>query len=220
MKELRFNEVLRYALSGGIALATFFILQPCLARRVLQLEALKTAAFVGGTILLIGVFLYNLHRALIFPVLLRIALLLVLGQTDRERKTSEGFKFWFPYRPALAEINLDLWRWSQETTRKHWDEWGAQVHFLYCSAWAILLALLIGRYSSKQWGNLAHSKAALSVALVALVAAVVHHLRLLYLMTSIRRGKPAAPESEPAPEKPSNPSALAEPIPPPASSAS
>ena len=192
MKELRFNEVLRYAFSGGIGLATFLILQPAIAQHILQLEALKTSALVASAVLIVGAFLYNLHRALIFPVLFRIALLFVLGQTDRERKKAEDFKFWFPYRPALAEINLDLWRWSHEATRKHWDEWGAQVHFLYCSAWAILCALLVGLCLKKQGGSLSHPKAAMGVALLTLIAAIVHHLRLLYLMTSTRQREPPA----------------------------
>jgi hypothetical protein len=201
VKELKFNEVLRYAFSGGIGLATFLVLPPAIAAHVSKLEAIKVATLIGGIVLVIGVFVYNVHRALIFPLLFRTALLLVLRETDPERKKAEGLKFWCPYRPTAAETSLDLWRWNQEQTKKHWDEWGAQVHFLYCSVWAILGALVLALLAGSRWGKLQYWIPALCFAVLTLVAALVHHLRLLYLMTSVRTSTtpvPAVNTAQPA----------------------
>ena len=58
-----------------------------------------------------------------------------------------------PFFPSKTEIELDLVRWTlrknEKSISKNITNWGSQVHFLYCSAFASLFAIII----SKQMGD-------------------------------------------------------------------
>jgi hypothetical protein len=142
MKELGLLDLLRYALSGGIAVAVLFLAHPSQACYVIGMDGAKAATLLIGSVLLIGTLIYNIHRALLFPIFLRY-----LGFfANWTFKWSEVL----PWKPSESELRIDRWRWNhQEARRKRWDEWGAQTHSLYCAAWATIAALLVGKYL---WG--------------------------------------------------------------------
>jgi len=148
MKDLGLLEMLRYALSGGIGMAVLFLTYPAAACRIRGMDATKETTLVLGVVLLIGTLIYNVHRALVYPIFQRI-----LGTIVRDWKF-DWKKWWrnlIIYLPSEAELSVDRWRWEHsEKDRKRWDEWGAQIHSLYCAAWAIILALKVG---GRIWGD-------------------------------------------------------------------
>lgn len=139
MKELGLLELLRYALSGGIGIAVLFLTYPASTCFVTGMDPAKEATLILGSVLLVGTLIYNTHRAMLFPVFLRWVGFLTPGSNF-----TWGRFFW-PWQPSESELEVDHWRWKQPE-KKRWDEWGAQTHSLYCSAWAILVALLLGKY--------------------------------------------------------------------------
>jgi hypothetical protein len=89
--------------------------------------------------------IYSFHRAIVFPLLLfPIALTLpaLFGGYKFDRK------IWMPFRVSDIEQQLDADRFElrerKDVLFDVWSEWAAQVHFLYCSAQAIFLALAVG----------------------------------------------------------------------------
>ena len=86
-------------------------------------SAISTAA--GLTV---GCVIYTLHRAIPYPVLYQL------------------FK-WLNHRTE-STLELDLQRWrhaaNKNAMQHRLGDWAAQVHFLYCIAWATGTSLLIG----------------------------------------------------------------------------
>jgi hypothetical protein len=67
MKELGLQELLRYALSGGVGIGALRLMYPesaCLIRRV---QGTGEVTLVLGAILVFGSLVYNIHRAVLFP---------------------------------------------------------------------------------------------------------------------------------------------------------
>src|SRR5271168_1343010 len=138
MKDLGLLEILRYALSGGIGIAVTFLTYPAAVCSVRGMDAAKETTLILGSVLLIGTLIYNVHRAMVFPFFLRYIGFIV-------RCSFSWTEFAMVWRPIEPELEADRWRWKhQEEDRKRWDEWGAQTHSLYCAAWAMGLALIIG----------------------------------------------------------------------------
>lgn len=186
MKELGLLELLRYALSGGIGVAVLLLTYPAAACSVEKLDATKEATLILGSVLLIGTLIYNLHRALLFPFFLRTVGFLV--------RWPFSWKLWVMFwQPSESELALDRWRWKHpERKRKRWDEWGAQTHSLYCAAWAIAAALVLGWYF---WRCPDHRALLVFgiLAVVTLAAGVVNNYRLLYSITAEMKRPPAGP---------------------------
>lgn len=185
MKELGLQELLRYALSGGIGIAVLLLTYPKAACSVGHMEGAKEATLILGSILLVGTLIYNFHRALLFPVLLRFIGLWILDWKYSWRL------FILPWQPSDAELDVDHWRWRvDEKARRCWDEWGAQTHFLYCAAWTILVALILGDYvwgppNSRAWHIFWYLFG------LALIAGMVNNYRLLYTLNAEMSKKPA-----------------------------
>jgi hypothetical protein len=176
MKELGLQQLLRYALPGGIGFAVLLFTYPEIACQIQRLETGKEATLILGSALLLGAMVYNLHRALLFPPLFRLVSRLTLEPKP------EGYN---PYRPSVAELKVDRWRWKikNKEERQRWDEWGAQTHFLYCAAWAITGALAVGYFVTARLNLEVLSSFAL-LAVTALLAAIVNNYRLLYSISA------------------------------------
>jgi hypothetical protein len=173
MKELGLQELLRYALSGGIGIAVLLLTHPAILCSIVKMEAAKGATLVLGLVLLIGTLIYNLHRALIYPLFFRIVGLMVMGRNFSRRSPN-------PWQPSEAELEVDRWRRRlPDEERRPWDEWGAQTHFLYCAAWAILAALLLGKHL---WGTSDSGSWCIFWILfvIVIIAGFVNNYRLLY----------------------------------------
>jgi fatty acid desaturase len=92
---------------------------------------------------------------------------------------------WIPWKASRFEVETDIWRYK---LRRRGDplsmmlaDWGAQVHFLYCAGWAVLLAILCIAVTGLSVYCLAE-RIALVIAFVLLVAGVIHHVRMLVMM--------------------------------------
>jgi hypothetical protein len=97
-----------------------------------------------------------------------------------------------PYRPTNVELALDYWRWraisEKDFSQPMLAEWGAQVHFLYCNAWAVLSTLYIGKYSFGELVGLPDAsrfQVFLRFVCLLLVAALIHNARLLYVLRKL-----------------------------------
>jgi hypothetical protein len=180
MKELGLQELLRYALSGGIGIAVLLLTYPKVAHSVGCMEGSREVTLVLGSVLVVGTLIYNLHRALLFPIFLRVVIVLT---TRPWKLTRSSLKF---YQPSATELDRDHWRWElAEAARRRWDEWGAQTHSLYCAAWAILAALALGRVFGTPDPRALLIFPGLFV--FTLVAAGVNNYRLLYSIDAERK---------------------------------
>ncbi len=148
MQQLRLDELLRYCLSGGIGLVVFSLSFRGVLERLggltgnTHLELASEAAILGISIL-IGSLVYSLHRAIIYPLIFRFWTLLLCWRVYKFH-----YSYLFPFVASPLEVTLDLHRWQRRQEDHSFAsgqlEWGAQVHFLYCSTWAIIAALIVG----------------------------------------------------------------------------
>ena len=194
MKELGLQELLRYALAGAAGLVALLLTYPYARESVSKVQGIGEASLVVGAVLLVGSLVYSLHRALVFPLLSRLAIgfLAVCRTLPRDRDLL------IPYRPTKLEVELDLWRWrhnpSIQKELSHLAEWGAQVHFLYCTTWAIQIAIWFGGLGGREdpiiWWKL------FLLSVLTLVAGFVSNLRLLFLLNKVRTRPPGNPQFE------------------------
>jgi len=189
LKELKLQELLRYALSGGVGLAAFAAAFPSVRLKIAGLEKLAEAALILGVALVLGSFIYSIHRALVYPLLYRFCLIVLVAFHVHRFET----RLLLPYIPAPLEVRLDFSRWKREA---HWatsgiSEWGAQIHFLYCSAWSILAMVGLGKLLGSADPRFA--KLTLVVALVSVGAAFLSNCRLAYYDSLVAREQSVSP---------------------------
>ena len=160
MQNFNLNDLLRYGFAGAV----FLILMAVgFERPQVLLEKDFTNAFVvaalSGVALTVGCVLYALHRAVPYP-----ALYLLFSKLNHRVGSS---------------IDLDVTRWKNgaktNSLQSKMSDWGAQVHFLYCIAWAGFSSLLLGHLADWKRTNLWVSILGLSVTF--LVSALWHHFR-------------------------------------------
>jgi hypothetical protein len=156
----KFDEILRYALAGGIAILAAWLgyKEPALWLAEKREGALLSIGFVALPVL-IGALAYVLHRALAHPF--------IYG--------------WMAKRVGRGDntIALDIARWKHQERRGalqgRMSEWAAQVHFLYAALWAVLgvnAVAHIGAWTQSRWHYLQ-----LGLVPLLLLAAVLHHWR-------------------------------------------
>lgn len=85
MKELGFQQLLRYALSGGIGLAALLLTYPKIAYAIGQVNGAREVTLVLGAVVVIGTMIYNIHRALLFPIIFRVVGLITLSWNPKRR---------------------------------------------------------------------------------------------------------------------------------------
>lgn len=199
MKELGLQELLRYALSGSIGVASLLLMYPNVASLVWQIEGAGEMTLILGALLVVGTLVYNIHRAVLFPPFFRWIGLLTLGSERSLWSIARNIAWqtfitpWRLWQPSSDELGVDHWRWTlAEKDRRRWDEWGAQTHFLYCTAWATLAAFLFGRYIA--FGGYTAGPPSCRARhifevffCVSLAAAMVNNYRLLYSITDERK---------------------------------
>jgi hypothetical protein len=161
MPNLNLNELLRSGFAGAVFMLvamgafdnprTFFSEENSAP---LVLGALTTA--LGLTI---GVVIYAIHRAVPYP------LLYFVMKTLTNRKHSM--------------LDLDVMRWkhsmNKDALQHKLQDWAAQVHFLYCLAWASVVALILG--NALGWKVLPAYGAAVWLFGVFGICALWHHYR-------------------------------------------
>jgi hypothetical protein len=175
MKELDLNQLLRYGFAGVIfifVLALEYKEPRCL---LLDKDMSGTLAIVlSATALTVGCVIYTLHRAILFLLFLYLL----------PRLFDRG---------SVIKLDIDRWKHSIKKTNTQggevlqpkMDEWAAQVHFLYCIGWAILLAWgLGGKFGCTPIDppipKIGYLSFTIWSIIVFLVAAIVHHARYQY----------------------------------------
>jgi len=196
MKELGLQELLRYALSGGVGIASLLLMYPN-AWQIGHLEDAGEVTLILGAVLVLGTSVYNIHRALLFPPFFRAIGLITISTDSRRRRFIEFCQCWWWWRPSKDEIAVDCWRWKcHKTERSRLDEWAAQTHFLYCAAWAILAAFLFG-YGLAWPPNCRVRHILEFVFCASLASGMVDHYRLLYYINARKTARDAQNETIP-----------------------
>lgn len=162
MSNLKIDEILRYALAGGVALLAvwFGYKEPSVWLSEKREGALITVAFSALPIL-IGALVYVLHRALLYPFFYR-TLARMSGRTESTKE-------------------MDILRWKHQSKagalQHRMSEWAAQIHFLYAASWSVAIANLVAHFGG--WTQSSWHWIQLSVLPILLVAAISHHWRYL-----------------------------------------
>lgn len=191
--KLRLDDLLRYALSGGAGLGTLWLTYPDLVPSAQQGPGFALTTVVGFTFIA-GSIIYSLHRAMVYPVFYRLALRSRLERVANWKAfvcswKVRDFEILAVWKTLDAEMELDRWRWKNKehfaSTRL--SEWGAQVHLLYCAAWAILAALFVGGLTAhpRPYWYLFHL-----LAMVLALAGYFSNRRLVLMVDDLKKPAP------------------------------
>jgi hypothetical protein len=199
MKELGLQELLRYALSGGVGIASLLLMYPNLAHLIGHIHNAGEVTLVLGAVLGLGTLVYNIHRALLYPPFFRWLGLITISQDSRWERFIQFCQFWWWWRPSKDEIEFDRWRLElPDKDREHWAEWGAHVHSLYCAAWATAASFWLGRYVTFEGGTAGspscHARLIFAALFcISLIAGAVNNYRLLFCIKAERSAQRLPP---------------------------
>lgn len=189
MGNLTFQQIFRHVLPGGITLLVLlgvYDVSGSESDGQLDATSLGGAALLSAVALVVGGLIYTLHRAIAYPLIYRVLLLVGPLRYDPKRKRA-----WNILWPSDEEVERDILRWKKRKIEgspvSMLSEWATQGHYLYCSAWAILIGHLVG--SLLGWATRS-SLCCLSFWLVGVffAAGVYHHTRYLYFESRVLRG--------------------------------
>ncbi len=186
MGNLTFQQIFRYALSGGITLLVLLGVYDAPGSESdgqLDVTSLGGAALLSAVALVVGGLIYTLHRAIAYPLIYRV--LLLAGPLRCDRKKSRA---WNILWPSNEEQERDILRWRKRNTEgspvSMLSEWATQIHYLYCSGWAILVGHLVG--SALGWATRSSlCRPSFWLVLVFFTAGVYHHARYLYVESNV-----------------------------------
>ncbi|BAO45621.1 hypothetical protein TBH_C2719 [Thiolapillus brandeum] len=164
MEKLDINELLRYGFSGALLfLASLISFKQTIPLIKILPSNLLGASSVLGIVLIMGSVIYAIHRSILYPLMYKVGCIVIYG-----KKQADIF-------------NLDTKRWmrnkDQESLQHNFREWASQIHFLYCSTWATVLAQLIGHWN--KWDQTNLHWLIWVVAITLGMAALIHHYRYL-----------------------------------------
>jgi hypothetical protein len=179
---------MRHGFSGGLFLIVLLLEDPCRNVYLHKLGEISTTAVLVGVALLVGTLIYTFHRALIYRLIFAIAQTILTKSLQKYFRASQ-FRWsiwWPPFLSSPMQEKIDYWRLAlrarsvpkEDPVVRFTDEWGAQVHFLYCSAWAIIIAMFFGPWFLKSQNNLSGVKLGF-LALTFFGAGLWSHLSLL-----------------------------------------
>lgn len=139
--QLNYNEYLRYTFAGGFGVLTYMYLSSKKPAYFFNDKGhIEDSLFLLMISLLLGSFLYAIHRAMLYPVCLRFNLV-VLRLYGKINDSSKWSRFIFSQKLVMEQ---DFRRWKQrdnpKSYAKHLLDWSAQIHFLYCCVWAMLFS--------------------------------------------------------------------------------
>lgn len=144
LKDLGFDEYLRNVFSGGITLFAWIVLSPDKVGFLVIKGALSQGFVLFGLSLLIGVLIYSIHRAIIYPRLVqRFFLMLVYWEYRRK-----GFKVCVTKFAILSWERLK----DEKDSLHHIRKWASKFHFLWCTSWGVVGTLAWLSYSHPDIG--------------------------------------------------------------------
>jgi hypothetical protein len=141
--QLNYNEYLRYTFSGGIGVISYLYLNPNCFDNLFDSAGIKDSLFLILLSLVLGSLVYAIHRAILFPICSKVVLLILSAY--RHVNFDKGL-LW-PFTSSKLEIEMSFRRWHQRDNPKSFSknllDWSAQIHFLYCSVWVLLVAKVL-----------------------------------------------------------------------------
>lgn len=182
------GNLLRYALAGGLFMLSYATasvinnrehclpdppLLPDPLNNLLRGDVLADAGLILGTVLLFGSLIYVVHRAAVYPVLYRL-----VGWLWPPENRGRGWR----YVCLEMDYTTSVTRWralDQKHVVSHLREWNDQVHFLYCSTWALLLTVWLNYTSLIVW-----------CFVILFIISLIHHTRALCWETRILQTVP------------------------------
>jgi hypothetical protein len=183
--KLDVNELLRYGSGGAVFIITYTLLSYSMDD---ILNSDPSGEWVTLLILVsyvIGIILYTLHRAFLYPIPMRI--IHVALTKGEERKSAYGC-FW-KVTDFERDLNIDRWKRhdkgdSRYSVQVNLDRWGAHTHMLY----VMTLSMFIGAYASPSTEEAAIRSGTIWVAIViAFIAAVANDIRCISMDIAIMR---------------------------------
>ncbi|MBI2172522.1 MAG: hypothetical protein HYU30_11020 [Chloroflexi bacterium] len=188
MGNLTFQQIFRYALPGGITLLILLGVYDAPGSESgghFDVSSIGGAAVLSGVALVVGGLIYTLHRATAYPLIYRV--LLLAGTLRIDPKKSRA---WNILWPSDEELDRDILRWckraKKDSSASGLSEWATQIHYIYCSGWAILVGHLIG--SLLGWTTRSSLyRFSFWLLLAFLVAGLYHHARYLYFDSKVLR---------------------------------
>ena len=190
MERFSIDNLLRYALAGGFTVLALLYGYSDSKDKLPKVDGFKEEVILLGLVLLIGSLVYVVHRAFIYPLFYRIGLRIVWRKEHWFwlscpccKGKQWGWLSVIVWCVRDPDIHIDMDRWSSredpKSVRKNLGEWGAQVHYLYCATWSVLLGLWLGRLlgansRSPEVGQLLVASCGL------FMVAIIHHARLLF----------------------------------------
>jgi hypothetical protein len=179
VRDLKLEELLRYGFSGGLLLLVLLYMHPSWRDGLAKASGVGWTAILIGVALLAGSLIYALHRALAYRVAFTVTVIILICSRvyDWESRIIR------PFIPSELELGMDRRRLAlrqrQDVLDQFTAEWGAQVHFLYCAAWAILLGMVLGPLFPNCQRIISHRTYFVASA-VLVFGAFWHHARLLW----------------------------------------
>lgn len=181
MHEFRLSDALRYGLPGGLFLLIAALTYPDISRTVAQDGGLLEATVLAGASLVVGTVIQTLHRAVFYPIVYRF---LLVKYVDGRRPNLEDIGSC--YTPCQTELRVIEARWrftakgGKEPIAHRLADWGAQVHFLFASAWAVMGGAVLPTFAG--WTPEVRICAlSLIIAVLLVIGALIHDRRLMFV---------------------------------------
>jgi len=173
--KLNYNEYLKYTFAGGIGVLIYIYLNPELIERN---SSIKDSLVIILISLLFGSFIYSVHRAILYPICLKINyIILRLSKKVKPKNNWKNFIFSQDYVKTQ-----DFRRWKERQNSKSFSnnlvDWHSQIHFLYCSVWAITFSIILSSKIAPDHLNLKNWF--IPTAILLLIAFRNHYRSMLY----------------------------------------
>jgi hypothetical protein len=145
LEKLSFVDLLRFGFSGGAFLLALFFCRNGIDGVFASTIGLEEGAGIVLLAIIVGSFIYSLHRALFYRLVARV----VIFALDCRYPTTELPRD-VPF--LINTYKRDYVRWIRRCNfpafQKNMDLWASQIHFLYGFAWATGLGAVLGRLLS------------------------------------------------------------------------
>ena len=149
MKDISFNEVLRYFIIGIFFLITNVIcLQKAYLCEVIEYSFDgKSFGVITGICLLTGTIIYTLYRAFFYQFLINPFMVFLL---KRKFEIQDMSIYEYIVKNDIKRLSMD-----KDAVRKHLSEWAAQVHLLFnmsiCLFYNYIIVIFFPQYYSNHF---------------------------------------------------------------------
>ncbi len=178
VEKLQLNQMLRYGLAGGMGLFCLVVTYPDTFKPMMVKDsAWRDGVVLGALAFVIGTVSYALLRALVYPVLFRV-IIVILWLFRRVRGC---WGFLLPW-PSKTEVRWDrelYYNRQADPARFSTVEWSDQVHFLCCSSLVCFVGINVGQFVGWTADKVAYH-AFFWLAMLAGIGGFVHNLRLMF----------------------------------------